>query len=260
MILTPDFVYIHYPKTGGTFVTHVLSRIYGGTEGDREGAFVNVDKHATCDQIPEEHRGKPIVSTLRNPYERYVSQYRFAWWKLHPDRYCGEEEMRALYPHYPDLTFEEFVHLANTRFVNCFQGKPTGFVNRNFPPGREPGWHTEQFVRFFFRDAPEAFARLDEASLDSGDFRRDLYPVHFLPVEGLNDALYELLLGFGHEPEAIGFVRAAEKVFPAEGGREPGDRWEPYYTPEIRDYIRNRERLLFELFPQFDVIPEAVHA
>jgi hypothetical protein len=25
MIITPDFVFVHYPKTGGTFVTHALS-------------------------------------------------------------------------------------------------------------------------------------------------------------------------------------------------------------------------------------------
>jgi len=256
MILTPDFVYIHYPKTGGTFVTHVLSRVYGG----RDGGFLDADKHATCSQIPEEHRGKPIVSCLRNPFERYVSQYRFGWWKLHPDLYCGAEEMRRLYPHYPDIAFAEFVHLANAKFLNCYQMRPTGFVNRNFPPGREPGWHTEQFVRFFFRDPREAFARLDEAALGRGDFRRDLYPVHFLPVDRLNDALYELLLGLGHPAADIGFIRSAEKVFPAEGGREPGDRWQRYYTPEIRDYIRTRERLLFELFPQYEMIAEEVHA
>jgi hypothetical protein len=245
MILTPDFVYIHHPKTGGTFVTHVLSRLYG----DRQ---MDVEKHATCNDIPEEHRGKPIISAFRNPYDRYVSQYRFAWWKLHPDQYCGEEAMRALYPHYPDLSFAEFVHLANALFVNCHMGRPTGFVNRNFPPGRGPGWQTEQFVRFYFREPREVFARLDENSLDSGAFRKDMYDVRFLPVERLNQSLYELLLGLGHSPEEIAFVRSAEKVFPVEGGRDLEDRWQDYYTPEIRDSVRTRERLLFELFPQFD--------
>ncbi len=256
MILTPDFVFIHYPKTGGTFVTQMLSRVYGG----REGAFVDTEKHATCSEIPEEHRHKPIVSTLRNPFERYVSQYRFAWWKLHPDLYCGVDEMKSAYPHYPDITFEEFVHLANTKFLNCYQRRPTGFENRSFPPGRELGWHTEQFVRFYFRNPREVYARLDESSFDSGEFRRDMYTVQFLPVERLNDALHELLLGLGHPPEEIDFIRSSDKIFPVEGGRAPGDRWEDYYTPEIREYIRNRERLLFELFPQFDVVGEEVHA
>lgn len=256
MILTPDFIYVHHPKTGGTFVTHVLSRLYG----DRCVNVANVAKHATCSDIPEEHRGKPIVSAIRNPYDRYVSQYRFAWWKLHPDQYCGEEAMRALHPHHPDITFAEFLHLAGTLFVNCHMGRPTGFVNTNFPPGRGPGWHTEQFVRFYFREPREAFARLDEKSFDDGSFRQGMYDVHFLPVERLNDAFHELLLGFGHAPEDIAFVRSAEKVFPAEGGRELDDRWQDYYTPEIRDTVRTRERLLFELFPQFDAVWEEAHA
>lgn len=256
MLLTPDFVYIHQPKTGGTFITKVLARVYG----TQEGAFIDTDKHATCSEIPAGHRDKPIVSTMRNPYDRYVSQYRFGWWKLHPDLYCGEEEMRSLHPHYPDLSFDDFVHLANTRFVNCFQGRPTGFVNRNFPPGREPGWHTEQFVRYYFREPRAAFARLDEAALESGSFREDMYDVRFLPVDRLNESLYELLLELGHAPEEIGFIRSEGKIFPAEGGRDPEDRWQDYYTPEIRDYIRSRERLIFELFPQFDVLEkESAH-
>ncbi len=255
MILTPDFVYIHHPKTGGTFVTNVLSRLYGG----RDGGFQDVAKHATCSDIPEEHRGKPIVSAIRNPYDRYVSQYRFAWWKLHPDQYCGEEAMRARHPHYPDLTFSEFLDLANTLFVNCHMGKPTGFVNRNFPPDRGPGWHTEQFVRFYFREPREAFARLDEAALDSGSFRKDMFDVRFLPVEGLNESLYALLLEHGHAPEDIAFIRGSEKIFPVEGGRDLEDRWQDYYTPEIRSFVRTRERLLFELFPQFDAVMEGAH-
>lgn len=250
MILTPDFVYIHHPKTGGTFVTHVLSRLY-------DGRFVNTAKHGTCSAIPEEYRGKPIISAIRNPYDRYVSQYRFAWWKLHPEQYCGEEAMRALHPHHPDITFAEFIHLANTLFVNHHWGQPMGYENHNFPPGRGPGWHTEQFVRFYFREPREAFARLDEKSFEDGSFREGMYDVHFLPVERLNDSLYEWLLRFGHRPEDIAFVREAEKIFPAEGGRELNDRWQDYYTPEIRDTIRTRERLLFELFPHFDTWEEA---
>lgn len=256
MILTPDFVYIHHPKTGGTFVTSVLSRLYGQSGAD----VTDIVKHGTCNDIPEEHRGKPIVSAIRNPYDRYVSQYRFAWWKLHPDLFCGETAMRALHPHHPDLSFAEFIHLANTLFVNCHQGKPTGFVNTNFPPGRGPGWHTEQFVRFYFREPREVFAGLTAKSFDDGSFRQGMYDVRFLPVERLNDALHDLLLGYGHAPEDVAFIRSAEKIFPVEGGRERGDRWQDYYTPEIRDTVRTRERLLFELFPEFDTVWEEAYA
>ncbi|MGB6012319.1 MAG: sulfotransferase family 2 domain-containing protein, partial [Desulfobacterales bacterium] len=90
-IITDDFVYIHYPKTGGTFVTHVLKRLYQYKKKykllttflpkriqRRFHGFIQTDKkHGTCDEIPELHRNKPILATIRNPYDRYVSHYEF---------------------------------------------------------------------------------------------------------------------------------------------------------------------------------------
>jgi hypothetical protein len=252
MILTPHFVYIHQPKTGGTFVTHVLSRLYGTEHQGNSRGFKNVNLHGTCSDIPDEYRRKPIVATVRNPYDRYVSQYRFGWWKRYPDAYCGADEMRALYPHYPDISFEQFVYLANTRFLNCHQGQATGYVNRNFAYGQELGWHTEQFVRFFFRDPQAAYARIDEDTLNRESFREDMFDVHFIATENLNYGLHSFLLQHGHHPGQLKFVLTARKVFPQEGGREPGDCWKDYYTPELKAFVRQRERLIFTLFPGYE--------
>jgi hypothetical protein len=246
MIVTPDFVFIHYPKTGGTFVTHILSRLYG----DRA---VDLDKHGTCSDIPEADRSKPLLSTVRNPYDRYVSQYRFGWWKIYPDDYCGVAAMRDLYPHYPDLTFEEFLHLANTRFMNSHNGVPTGFVNDNFPEERRLGWHTENFIRFFCRDPRQVYARLDEAAIERADFVREMFDVHFLRTDRLRQGLHDFLASLGHRPEDLAFILSAERVLPDEGGRRPeGDRWDSYYTPRLKELVRTRERLIFRLFPEFE--------
>ncbi|MBW8876570.1 MAG: sulfotransferase family 2 domain-containing protein [Acidobacteria bacterium] len=246
MIITPDFVFIHYPKTGGTFVTHVLSRLYGDQ-------LVNVDKHGTCSDIPEEHRGKPLLSTVRSPYDRYVSQYRFGWWVMHPEDYCGAEAMRELYPHYPDITFEEFLCLANTLFLNCHRSAPTGFVNDIFQEERRLGWHTENFVRFYCRNPRQTYARLDEPAIERAGFVQDMFDVHFLRTARLRQGLHDFLLGFGHRPEDLAFILSSERVLPDMGGRRPeGDRWESYYTPELKDFVRTRERLIFRLFPEFE--------
>jgi hypothetical protein len=114
-------------------------------------------------------------------------------------------------------------------------------------------------VRFFFRERREAYARLDEESLAGGGFRQDLYPVRFLPAERLNDALYELLLDFGHPSGTLAFVRSAGKIFPVEGGRDPEDRWQHYYTPGLLRFVHTRERLLFALFPQYASVDAGVH-
>lgn len=249
MVLTDDFVYLHQPKTGGTFVTKMLERLYTGS-GRR---WVNTHKHGGCSDIPEAWRGKPLLTTLRNPYDRYVSQYRFGWWKRHPDMYCGEEEMRAMFPHYPDLSFGEFLLLANTKFVNRHQREETGFRNEHFPEERRLGWHTEQFVRFYCVNPREVFSTIDEDYLATGRCRRDMFPVTFTFSEDLNRGLHAFLLERGHAPEALAFILDAEKIYPAEGGRAPEDRWETYYTPELKRLVRTRERLIFSLFPQYDV-------
>lgn len=247
MILTDDFVYIHMPKTAGTFVARMLARLYG------EGRYADVSKHGTCSDIPASHAGKPIVATLRNPYERYVSQYRFGWWRLHPERYCGEAEMRRLFPHYPDLAFSEFLELANSRFLNCFAGRPTGFENRRLPPEDRLGWQTEQFVRFFFRHPRRTFARIDDDYIAGGRFDRDRFAVRFLAVEDLNRQLFDFLADIGHDPADLEPILTAERVLPAEGGRPEGDRWQSYYTREDLELVRRRERLLFAMFPQHDL-------
>jgi hypothetical protein len=250
MLLTDDFVYIHQPKTGGTFVTRTLERLYQGRA--RRGGFIDTHKHGTCSDVPEEYRGKPILTTVRNPYDRYVSQYRFAWWKRYPDMYCGEDEMRAMFPHYPELSFGEFLHLANTRFVGVHQRRDTGFHNQRFPEERRLGWHTEQFVRFYCRNPREVFRALDEDMIASGAYREHMVPVCFTFSERLNQGLHDFLLGIGFDPRDIEFILGADKIFPAEGGRASGDRWQDYYTPELAGLVRTRERLLFHMFPEYD--------
>jgi hypothetical protein len=47
---------------------------------------------------------------VRNPHDRYVSQYAFPWWKEHPPReWFDLDAVRAKYPHWPEVFFEEFV-------------------------------------------------------------------------------------------------------------------------------------------------------
>jgi len=247
MMITPDFVFVHFTKTGGTYVTKMLARVYG----DRA---VDVDQHGTCNDIPEEHRGKPLVSTIRNPYDRYVSQYRYGWWKVSPEEYCGETVMRETFPHYPDISFAEFLELANTKFLGTHRCAPNGYANDRFPPERRLGWHTESFVRFYFHNPRELYARLDEEALASGSFLRDMYDVRFLHTGNRRRELHDYLLSVGHSPEDVAFILSSERVLPDDGLRDrpEHDPWQSYYTPELKDFVRTRERLIFGHFPEFD--------
>jgi hypothetical protein len=246
MIFTPDFVFVHLTKTGGTYVTKMLARLYG----DR---CVDVDQHGTCNDVPPEHRGKPLVSTVRNPFDRYVSQYRYGWWKISPEEYCGEAAMREMYPHHPDISFAEFLELANTRFVGRHRAAPNGFANDNFPPERRLGWQTEGFIRFYFHEPRRVFASLDEAAIESGSYRRHMYDVHFLRTDNLRRDLHDYLLSVGHRPEDVAFILSSERVLPDDGLKRPdNDPWQSHYNPALTEVVRTRERLLFRHFPEYD--------
>ncbi|HUJ10137.1 MAG TPA: sulfotransferase family 2 domain-containing protein [Verrucomicrobiae bacterium] len=256
MILTDDFVFIHEPKTGGTFVTEMLSRIYEPVKQARaitrvvqrvRGSKLMLDtlKHGTCSEIPESHRRRPILATIRNPYDRYVSQYEFGWWKDQPPDYCDLEQLRKQFPNYPRLTFGEFIDLSNTLFLQL--------KNEALPPEEALGRQTEQFVKYFFRKPEAVFPVIDADYIAARRFDADMFPVEFIHTDHLNQELHDFLVKIGHPPKRVHFILESGKVFPKEGGRGDDKPWTNYYTPELKHLVRRRERLLFAKFPEFDV-------
>src|SRR3712207_2159109 len=164
MIFTDRFVYVHEPKTGGTFVTSMLFRLYGlrwtrwthlrnalfgevRRRHPRYGALVHdSNKHGGCNEIPRPQRGKKVLATVRNPFDLYVSQYEFGWWRRAEflSYYEALPRFRAEYPNFPDLSFAEYVRLSNAAL------RPLSKSRRDDEAGT--GLITEQFFNFYFRD------------------------------------------------------------------------------------------------------------
>lgn len=82
MIITEKFVYIHRPKTGGSFVTDALLKMYDGKwswlSHDKLAIFIEIhftnrlgsltingNKHGGCNQISPKYHNRRIVSTIR---------------------------------------------------------------------------------------------------------------------------------------------------------------------------------------------------
>lgn len=267
MIFTDKFVYIHEPKTGGTFVTSVLFRLYGlewnrwahlkniltgevRSRSEKYGALVHHNnKHGYCSHLPPSEREKTVLATVRNPYDLYVSQYEFGWWKRREflKYFRAVPGFEREFAHFPRLTFDEYVRLVNAAFpvfTNGHAGDDDG----------RAGLHTEQFFKYYFRDAPAAFAKLDDdAYISSGDYRADMFKLHFIHTDQLNRELYEFLLGLGYDDADINFILELGRILPQGRGRTGAQRWEKYYTPELKQAVRRKERFLFEVFPEFDV-------
>jgi hypothetical protein len=257
MLLTDKFVFVHLPKTGGTFVKRTMAQVYGikhrRTAWDRlmlklRGVPFEVGgKHDPCSAIPPAYRHLPIVSSYRNPYALVVSHYRFAWWRRRFEaEYAAAIAKR--FPSWPDLSFEEFLEMSQAFFE-----RP---VPADSPRADEIGFLSRRWFRFFLKD-PSRTPAVDDVYLRERQFERDAHPVRFLRTENLNRDLHACLLDLGYPKERIECVLTAEKVRPKTGGAEkPADApWQSLYTPKLVELVRRRERLLFALFPEYDVTP-----
>jgi hypothetical protein len=203
------------------------------------------NQHGRVDQIPFEDRHKPILTTLRNPFDRYVSQYEFKWWKTHPHTFFKDvDRLKQVYPHYPELSFGEFLE-ASTNFY-------LGLESPRFSLEDRLGRHTLQFIAYFYQQ-PEKVVEIDADYLVQRLYHQDICPrVSYIFMEDLNRQLHAFLNKMGYSADEISFILDHGKVFPREGGRNNHQTWEAYYTPELKAYVRHRERMLFDLFPEFD--------
>lgn len=268
MIFTDRFVYVHEPKTGGTFVTSVLFRLYGlrwtrwthlrnALFGEvcrrhpRYGALVhNSNKHGGCNEIPARERGKKILATVRNPFDLYVSQYEFGWWRRPEFRrfYEAVPGFRDDYPQFPDLSFADYVKLSNAALRPLSGVAPRGGSDSG------PGLVTEQFIKFYFRDPRAAHERLRAGGYAGpGSAAPDMHDLHFVRTDGLNRGLHDFLVGEGYADDDVSFILGEGKILPRGRGRDARQKWEGYSTPELKAWVRDREDFIFRLFPEFDV-------
>lgn len=282
MVVTEKFVYIHMPKTGGTFVTTVLECLHRRVQPARKrrtqvqrvvhsvskrtgirrehaqlyGPLLDLEpKHGTCHDIPSRLRHLPIFSTIRNPYDWYVSQYEFGWWKrtflyqpeLNPTP-VGEAMERVLpsfiqdHPTFPEIGFESFMVLCE-RAAEAVNGKY----------GSDVGLYTFGFLRFYHREPDQALSRTRGYCGFSGVLE-DMFKVEFIFTNRLNEQLHRFLLGTGYQPNDLGFIPELGRILPMGRGRREDQPWEQYYTSDLKSIVRHRDRLLFERFPEFDLV------
>lgn len=264
MIYTDRFVYVHQPKTGGTFVTTVLLRLHGVhwsrftqmKSGLRKelvfkgpyGAFVyDNNKHGTCDEIAKAHRLKPVLATVRNPFDTYVSQYEFGWWRKRKwlRYYRAVPNFQDCFGHFPNLSFEEFLRLTTAAFATL--------PNRELDDERGLGLESEYFIKYYLRNSRAILPIVDDSYIAAGRYRNDMYDVRFVHTQRLNQELYDFLLGMGYRADDLAFVIDHPRVLPQGKGRSEAQKWQSYYSPELKRLVRQKDRLLFAVFPEFDV-------
>jgi hypothetical protein len=260
MIITDDFVMINFPKTGSTFVRNVLKRVHNDYSflektvyffgKKKKPLYINFwienirdtsfrygvkDEHGLCSQIPKKHISKQIVSIKRNVFERYISLYEYADWKVAP--WIKVSDIKKIYPNYPDLSFKEYLNLLF--HFNPWEIHPK--INRKLPMGPA----TTQFIVFYFKNPFKVLREIDENYLMSDYYKKDMYNVHFLEQNNLNDDLYNFLSKKGYKEQKISFIKNLKRQ---NVSRPKNKNIKDYFNDDLISMVREKDKFLFKIF------------
>jgi hypothetical protein len=265
MLITDKFVILNFPKTGSSFVRETLKKVHNYNSllnrvlryvwgKDRSGLVelmlphIDQDRvykqrgpHGVYRQIPRADRHKVVATVIRNPFSRYVSAYLYGFWQrkfanLFP------EQIKQDYPNFPDLSFAEYMALVNDLGAkNRLQG---------VQPQLELGVMSVQFVQFYFSEPRWILANMDEAYIVQRKYEADMPTIRFLRQENLNHEFYAFLSQQGYAANEIDFIVDAERVNVSPRQRDQ-QRLRDFYTPELAQMLRERDSLLFSLFPEY---------
>jgi hypothetical protein len=240
MLITDDFVLLNFPKTGSTFARQIIKKVYGDKVDELLLPVISgrVSQHGTYAQIPDEHREKPIVSVVRNPFDRYVSIYFFKWYSLFPPENTGK--LKSYYPGFPDISFGDFLDMTD-RFEKTKLLRAYG-ISAN----TDIGFQTIQFAAFYSGFPRNSLRELIEGK--SGLFVKPS-KVHFLRQEFLRQDLIMFLSKYRE-------FRAVKEVIDSEDdlnvSRGPAEKsWQQFWTADLFEAYRKKEELLLIEFPDY---------
>jgi hypothetical protein len=71
MLVTDKFVFVHLPRSGGTFTSEVIKRFFPSAH--------EIGYHLPRTLLPTEYCHLPVLGAVRNPWDFYVSWYYHVW-------------------------------------------------------------------------------------------------------------------------------------------------------------------------------------
>ena len=205
MLITDDFVFAHIPKTGGEFMQAVIRRHFRLRQ-----AFEGHDSHRSLEDLPAEHRGKPVFALLRNPWAWYVS-----WFS-----YCAERG-------------------DNPEFRHNAVGEPPDFADtlRQLLTPR----HTDEVITEFM--GRERIGLLEMHRFHILDLEDASHPIHYGRLEHLGEDFMAFLDGQGIEtPPGLAESLAGEPL-----NRSDHAPWRSVYPDDLRDRVAELERHIIAL-------------
>ncbi len=264
MILTDNFVMIAYPKTGSSFARTIIKRLHDNKsfkltsllktgkipylkeflthQNDIPGLYQEetLSQHGRVEQIPDEHKHKPVVSILRNPFTRYISLYEYGWYKSYPA--IDKEKLLKLFPAFPELSFEDFLRYSDYT---------TSYRIPGITLKAEMGCLTVQFFQFFLKNPTEVIPVIDDDYIFSGKYIEQMPEIEFLRTDQLNEDLYAYLLKKGYPARFLEFIKNSAKVRPENTARSTDEKRKTFYTETLINKVQHKERLLLKICEDF---------
>ena len=226
MIATKDFIFIHAPKTGGTFVMKILDELY------KNDIKEIADKHAYSKDIPDIYRKLPKVLCLRDPLEWYESHYLYGWWRRYPETFPGFSKIDV-----NNLSFFDFIIKWNSYWA----GDLDDFADENKHFGK-----LSYVTILYIFDNPNPLIEDIRKNGSAGFWERNPLPknITILNTKNLNNDLYNFLTDF-IEDDRLKKISLKEKkrVRPEDDPRGENEI-ETKKPKELIEYVEKREIIL----------------
>lgn len=226
MILTDKFVFVHLPRCGGTFISGVIRKFFPSAN--------EIGHHLPRELLPTQYAHLPVLGSVRNPWEFYVSLYHYAQvrnpastlvsWMSENGRLgfldsvrnvlnlgANDERLDVLIEMLPDRVDYSKTLIPNVTKETMRRVRGTGV-----------GYYTFRFNQMFGNADDMFFCRLET-------LQRDLLAF----FESIGAATNELR----------DYVFDSDKANAAEHLH-----YSSYYTPELANLVSIRDRQLIEKF------------
>ena len=263
IVIDDRFIFIHVPKTGGSFVKAVtrialfkekLGRFHWLVSFRAVSSLKAVRKKymafvppATLDpvylpffQLNRQAVAKDrLFTVIRHPLDHLVSKYEF------------DRSQPGWRDDWSDASFPDFVRRQ-------YDGIPDRLWNdfgiRRTEMKMNVGLYSFIYVKYLFRNPGRALRLMDSSYFTGGRWRADMANLHFVKYESLNDDLHRVLLKFGMDRKHVDFIRRTKRRVNVSRLRE-GRPWSEYYDDALLEYVLEREWPLFRMFPWLSRLP-----
>ena len=226
MIATEKFVFVHLPRSGGTFISEVIHKFFPSAR--------EIGYHLPRALVPSEYSRLPILGGIRSPWEFYASWYHHQYPdSKHSPLFCGLSENRR-------LGFERTIRNALNLGVS---DDKLDLLIKELPEN----YNYEK--RHISNVTKDLIRKIRGTGLGLYTFRfNQLFgqadDVFFCRVESLRSDLVKFLEMIGASSDALRhYVLGLEKKNASEHFH-----YSTYYTPELVDLVSIRDRPLIERF------------